>query len=119
MELIHENIILADRVHYFKDFFNKARGLRFSPRLKKGHAIILAGTTESQIETIVDMLFVFFPIDIIWTDHHQMVVDLRIGVKPFTPLLIPRKAAQYVIELPANTAMRVRIGDKISFELNE
>ncbi len=119
MELIHHHTILADKVRYLKDFFNKARGLRFTKRLRPGQAIILAGNTESQLVTMIDMLFVFFSIDIIWLNKEKTVVDVRNNVKPFTPLLLPKKAAQYVIELPAGTARSIAIGDKIRFGLNE
>ena len=42
-------------------------------------------------------------------------MDKREGVRSFTPLIIPGKAAKYVIELPKKTAQYVRVGDIVEF----
>ena len=119
MEIIHKNVILADKVKYYDNIFNKGRGLRFSRRLSDGEALILAGDTESRIDTAIDMLFVFFPIDVLWLNKNKKVVDVRTNIKPFTPLAVPKEAAMYVIEMPYGMARGIRIGDKISFDISE
>lgn len=62
------------------------------------------------METTIHMLFVFFPIDVVWLDKNKKVVDKRENVKPFTPWITPGKAAKYVIELPRNTARHINKG---------
>lgn len=115
MEVIHKNIIIADDVKYYDNLFQRTRGLRFSKKLKAGQAVILAAKHESQIESTIDMFFVFFPIDIIWLDKDKKVVDIRKNVLPFTPIIIPKAAAQYVIELPKGMGRKIQIGDAITF----
>ena len=118
-EILIDNIILADNVKVCKDIFSRSKGLRFSKRLKKGQAILLIATEESIFETIIDMFFVFFSIDIIWLDKNKRVVDIRRNVKPFSPLIMPLKPAKYVIELPKNASKHVKINDVIKFNLEQ
>lgn len=115
MEVIHNNVIIADEVKFYDDLFNRTKGLRFAKKLKPGQAVILAAAHESQLESAIDMFFVFFPIDVIWLDSDKKVVDVRTNVLPFTPIVVPRMAAQFVIELPRGMARNIKIGNKISF----
>ncbi len=115
MEIIHSNVILADKVKYYSDIFSRSKGLRFARPLRKGQAIILAAEEESLMETTIDMFFVFFPIDVLWLDKDKIVVDIKRNVKPFTPLVIPRKPAKYVIELKKGVTKNIKLGDKIEF----
>ena len=119
MEIIHNNVIIADQVRYYDDFFAKSKGLRFSKKIKPGEAVVLAANEESQIETMIDMLFVFFSIDVIWLNQNKEVVDVRRTVRPFTPIIFPRKAAMYVVELPNGMAKNIKIGEKINFGITE
>jgi len=92
-----------------------AWGLKFSRKLRKGRGLVLVANEESRLGTAIDMLFVFFPIDVLWVDSRKRVVDVRRRVKPFTPLAIPKKAARYVVELPAGTARHIKPGNQIKF----
>lgn len=115
MEIIHNNVILADKVKYYTDIFSRSKGLRFAKPLRTGQAIILAASEESTMETTIDMFFVFFPIDVLWLDKEKEVVDIKRNVKPFTPVVIPRKPAKYVLELKKGVTNNIIVGDKIEF----
>jgi len=115
IELINKGVILADKVKINKDILSKMRGLMFSKPLKKGEALVLVSDEEGIFETTLHMFFVFFSIDILWLDKEYTVVDKREGVRSFTPLIVPCRAAKYVIELPKKTAQYVRIGDVVEF----
>lgn len=71
----------------------------FSKRLRKGEGVILINSEESIVNTAIHTFFVFFPIDVIWLDKNRKIVDFRKNVKPFTPLVVPKKAAKYVVEM--------------------
>jgi len=114
-EIIKDNIILADKAKLYEKFFFKARGLMFSMPLKKGKAIILEAEEEGILSTTIHMLFVFFPIDVVWVNIEKKVVDIKKNVMPFTPWLCPKNPAKYVIELPRNTIKHVKIGDALLF----
>lgn len=95
------------------DFFSKLRGLMFSKKLKEGECIILSNDYESRINSAIHMLFVFFPLDVIFLDSEKKVVDVR-KANPFVSLIIPRKRAQHVVEMNAGENL-LKIGDKVSF----
>lgn len=114
-EIINKNIILADKAKYFDNFFFKAKGLMFTRPLRRGHGLILVAPNEGILETTIHMLFVFYPVDIIWLNSEKIVVDIKQKVLPFIPWIIPKEPAKYVVELPINTAKHIRIGDKLDF----
>jgi len=115
MEILHNSVILADKVKFYTDIFSRSKGLRFARPLRKGQAIILAAQQESTMETTIDMFFVFFPIDVLWLSKDKEVVDIKRNVKPFTPMIIPRKPAQYVVELKKGVTNNIKLGDKLHF----
>lgn len=115
MRILHKTIILADDVKQYTNIFSRFKGLRFSKPLKEKQAIILVAEKESITETMIDMIFVFFPIDVLWLDKDKRVVDLRRDIKPFTPLIIPSKPAKYVIELKEGMANNINVGDELKF----
>lgn len=54
------------------------------------------------------MMFVFFPIDILYLDSEKKVVEIKENVKPFTPLIVPSQAAKYILELPSSTIRKTK-----------
>ena len=85
----------------------------FSKPLKKGNAIVLVSPKQGILETTIHMLFVFFPLDIIWLDKNKKVVDIHKNVKPFT-FAAPKKPAKYIIELPCGISSNIKINDEVS-----
>jgi uncharacterized membrane protein (UPF0127 family) len=69
---------------------------------------------ESRVS--LHMVFVFYPIDIMFLDEKKKVVELKQGLRPFG-FYIPKNKARYIIESPYGTIKKskTRIGDKISF----
>ncbi len=115
IEIINKGVILADKVKFNEDLLSKIKGLMFSKKLKKGQALVLVADEEGVFETTLHMFFVFFTIDIVWLDKNYKVVDKRENVRAFTPLIIPKKSAKYVLELPKDTAKYVSVGDVLEF----
>ena len=62
------------------------------------------------------MIFVFFPIDVIYLNKNKKVIEMKSNFRPFT-FYSPKKNAKYVIELPKGTIKKSRtsMGDIISF----
>jgi len=56
---------------------------------------------------MIHMLFVFFPLDVVWLDENMRVVDVQKG-NPFDLLLIPKKKAKYVLELNAGSGIKIK-----------
>jgi uncharacterized protein len=106
--------ILTTKTKNCKTILSKAKGLMFT-RKKTGEGLIFAFNTERRWS--IHMLFVFYPIDVLWLDKNKKVVDLRQKLKPFILSAKPKKESSYIIELPAGTInkTKTKIGDKISF----
>lgn len=115
MKIFHKNNLLADKVKYCTNTFSRTKGLRFSKSLKEKQAIILVAEKESIRETMIDMLFVFFPIDVLWLNKEKKVVDIRRNVKPFTLIVIPKRPAKYIIELKTGMTNNINLGDELKF----
>jgi len=90
---------------------SKARGLMWRIKPK---TLIFYFKKEKIVP--LHMIFVFFPIDVIYLNSKKQIVDLKNNFKPFT-FFTPSKKARYVIELPVNTIKKskTKLGDKISF----
>ena len=95
--------------------FNSFLGLRFRKQLEKDEALVIEVDKESRLDAAIDMLFVFYPIDVIWLDRNKKVVDKR-NVKPFSLLSIPRKPAKYVIEVMQGVGSKFNLNDKVKFK---
>jgi len=89
-------------------FFSKSKGLMFSRKLKNNEALLFEFDREGN--WLIHMFFVFFPIDVVWLDRNMKVVDVKIG-RPFDFLLVPRKKSKYVLELNANSG--IKVSDKL------
>ena len=68
----------------------------------------------------IHMIFMKYPIDVVWVDNNMTVVDLEKQVKPFNPVKVetwriykPKKPTRYVVELGKGKLGTTEIGDKI------
>jgi uncharacterized membrane protein (UPF0127 family) len=82
--------------------FSKARvlnsfGLMFRSKPKENEAIILRLKRESQFFSAIHMLFVFYPIHVIWLNKQNIVVDIK-RCYPFQPFSMPKNPASLIIE---------------------
>ncbi len=102
------NVICVD-AKICKSIFSKAIGLMFS---RKPRALVLILKKEKIAP--LHMFFVFFPIDVLFLDKNNIVVEIKESLKPFA-FYTPKNKAMYVIELPEGTVKRTKtqVGDKI------
>ncbi|MCS6871127.1 MAG: DUF192 domain-containing protein [Anaerolineae bacterium] len=106
-----DEVILA-RAKWCSGFWCKLRGLMFRRSLPESDGLIFVYERESVLETTIHMLFMAFPIAVIWLDAEQRVVDKALA-KPWRLAYAPRRAAQYVIEAHPTLLERVQIGEKL------
>ncbi len=59
------------------------------------------------------MLFVFFPIDVLYLNKNKQVIEVKQNFKPFT-FYTPKVKARYVVELPYRT--HASVGDSVTFK---
>lgn len=88
---------------------SKARGLMFRKR-----PIPLVFEFRKEKINALHMMFVFFPIDIIFLDKDKKIVELKQNLRPFS-FYNPKNKSRYVIELEKGriAESRSEIGDKI------
>jgi len=93
-----------------------AKGLRkvFGLMFSKQKNILLEAEYEGIISSAIHMLFVFFPIDVIWLDKNKTVVDIK-AAYPFQLFLAPKKPAKYILELQKGKGKLFRVGKKLNF----
>ena len=104
---ITRKAILAKQHTLCTSAISKAIGLMFALKPK---ALVFAFSKPARIS--LHMLFVFFPIDVIYLDSKMRVVEIKESFKPFT-FYTPKRKASFVIELPAGSAKGSKLGDII------
>ena len=92
--------------------FSKFVGLMFSANMDK--ALIFEFNDEKKIR--LHMLFVFYPIDVLFLDKEKSVVDMKENFRPFSAYSSKRES-MYAIELPKGIIKKTgtSLGDKIKF----
>lgn len=104
--------VLVKEHRIYGSVWLKALGLMFRLR-HPGYGVLFPFSRPQRVS--IHMLFVFFPLDILWLDGRKRVVALR-TLRPFT-FASPEAMASSVLELPAGTiaTSRTRKGDRILF----
>lgn len=110
IKLVSGKKVITRNVVIYENIFMKFFGLRFSNPLKD-EAVVFVNRRESRINSIVDMFFVGFPLDVLWLDKNMRVVDKAV-MKPFQ-IRKPKQKAMYIIELKKGKADNLNIGDKL------
>ena len=112
---ITRNSTLVKEHRICKSILSHAKGLMFSKEIEN---IGLVFYLDKKKKVDLHMLFVFFPIDIIWLNSKREVVQLKENAKPFTPLIKSNVLAKYILELPKKTIEKSRtsLNDQILFK---
>ncbi|MGC9349047.1 MAG: DUF192 domain-containing protein, partial [Anaerolineae bacterium] len=106
------------RVRRCDTFVCRLRGLTFRRELPEGEGLLFVEPRESRLGTAIHMLFVFFPIGVVWLNAEGIVVD-RVVAYPFRPFYAPSAPASYFLEGPPALVDWVSEGEKLRLELVE
>ena len=101
------------KIKYCNSNLSKFIGLRFSKKLSKDEVLLIINNEEGIFNSCIDMLFVFFPIEVFWLDKNKVIVD-KARLRPFSLIRFPRKPAKYILEALPST-INTAIGSKINF----
>lgn len=107
--------VVALRVVECDTLLTKARGLMFRRTLPPDEVYVFVADRESIALTAIHMLFVFFPIAVLWLNDAYEVVDLTLA-RPFRFYYAPRRPARYFIEGDPLLLDRVRVGDRLDWD---
>ena len=107
-----KNTEISANAGILNDAFSQAVGLMFSKN--KESALIFKFNREKIVA--LHMLFVFYPIDVLFLNKNKIVVDKKENFRPFAFHASKRKA-MYAIEIPNGTIKKTKTeaGDKINF----
>jgi uncharacterized protein len=104
--------IICNKVILRKTSLSQGIGLTFHKRIHdEAHVFIF----RKPRKVALTMMFVFFPIDVLYLDKNMKIVEIKENFRPFAEYF-PRNESAYVIELPVGTVRgkKLRIGEKMS-----
>ena len=98
-----------------RSIFERARGIMFRRRFEK--PLLFIFPRVSRLGSAIHSFFVFVEFDAVFLDEEKKVVDIRQSIKPFTPVIIPRAPAKFLIEAPAGWVAKsgLKTGEIIEF----
>jgi len=110
------NKLIASKIMLCNTPVKKGTGLMFRSKNSVKNTAWLFPFKNSR-KVSVTMFFVFFPIDVIFLDKNNKIIELKENFKPFTNYICVNKIFSF-IELECGTIKKnkLNIGDKISFD---
>lgn len=81
------------------NLFWTVRGLMFTKR-EKARALLLFNFKKPR-RMKIHSFFVFFPFITIWLDDKNRVIEFKV-IKPWNPLVLPKKEFSRLLEIPLN-----------------
>ncbi|MBI2664983.1 DUF192 domain-containing protein [Candidatus Woesearchaeota archaeon] len=106
------NKVIAAKSKAAYSLLSRSIGLMFSK--PSNSALIIKFRAEKRIS--LHMMFVFYPIDVLFVSRNREVVDIKENFRPFERFA-SRKNALYAIEVPSGTVResRTKVGHRIEF----
>jgi uncharacterized membrane protein (UPF0127 family) len=101
------------RARWCVSFRCRLAGLMFCRSLAPGRGLLLVQTRASRADSAIHMLFVFFPIGVVWLDEERRVVDRKLA-RPWR-LYWPGQGASYILEGDPGLVECLAIGEKVVF----
>ena len=94
-KISYKNKIIASKIVYCNTLFKKGSGLMFrSKHSVKNTAWFFSFKNPQRIS--VTMFFVFFPIDIVFLDKNNKIIEIKENFKPFTNYTCNTKAFAFI-----------------------
>lgn len=107
-----KKFVIIKKAKLCREVFCKAFGFMFRFR-KPDYALVFVFRSERRAD--LHMLFVFFPIDVLFLDKNKKIIDIKKKFKPFS-YYAPKAHAKYVIEVPVGRLNKTGVGDRIDFD---
>ncbi|WP_406660107.1 DUF192 domain-containing protein [Methanolobus sp. ZRKC3] len=106
---------IATDIEFACSIFKQAQGLMFRKSIPDDYAMIFVLKKKSKVS--LHMLFVNFPIDVIFLDEKKNVVKTSV-LRPWIGTCSSDSKVKYIIETNPGTVKKrgIKNGDSISFE---
>ncbi len=111
---LSRNSVLCEKVRFARSSFERFKGLMFERESNFDYALVFELPFESRLGASIHMLFVFFPIDVVYLDSDKRVVDV-VSAEPWGFNYTPRKPAKFFVELRRGLGKKVSVGDFLSW----
>ena len=108
---ITKGTVLSRNYIFCSSLLSKARGMMFRKR-----PVSMIFDFRKEKMNPLHMIFVFFPIDIIFLDKAKRIIEIKEELKPFA-FYNPKNKSRYIVELEKGTIAesRSKVGDIVSF----
>ena len=110
-----DGVAVPLRVRRCSTFLCRLRGLMFRSHLPEDEGLLFLLDSEGRLDASIHMLFVFFPIGVVWLREGFEVVDTVIA-RPFRPVYLPKAPASAFLEGPPALVEWLRVGDHVTFQ---
>lgn len=107
---------IIDSVHVADSAWKKFRGLMFEKKKRFDYVLIFDFGRETTWGASIHMLFVFFPISLVYLNEKKYVVDIKQSIQPWTVNYTPKKQARYLVELPPENGKKISLGDELNWK---
>ncbi len=115
-------LVLCEEAEIAESWWKKSKGLMFREKIGDGEGFLMCFNREDKHG--VWMLFMKFPIDLVFIDSKNRVADLVEDFRPISWNLKtwvvkkPRKAVKYILELRSGAIKktRIKIGDVLEIK---
>jgi len=111
-----KKVVMA-RARLAETHWQKLKGLMFEDLRNFDYALVFKLPKESVANATIHMLFVFFPIDVVYLDRNKKVVDLAREVQPFSLGYSPKKPSKFFVELPAGKSSGIKVGHELEWKI--
>ena len=111
-----KNAEVINNVKIVNTHWKKMKGLMFEDVKKFDYALVFDLGRDARKSASIHMMFVFFPIDVVYLDKDKKVVDVIKSLKPFTPNYTPKERSRYFVELPKGKSSGIEIGDILEWK---
>ena len=118
MPLKCEGKVILSKVKIADSSYKRFKGLMFEKKENFDYALVFELPRESRIGASVHMMFVFFPIGIVFLDSKKRVVDKAI-LNPWKLNYTPKKRSKYFVELPPEKEKLFSIGNILTWNQNQ
>lgn len=107
--------VIASDVEFAEDIVSQTRGLMLRKGIGQRYALVFVLSTPRSVS--VHMLFVFFPIDVLFLNVEKEILS-TVSLLPWIGFTRSPGKAKYIIEMPAGSIERYNLqpGEKITFE---
>lgn len=105
MEIKCKGNVIIDNAKLVVNEFKQSMGLRFFRPLKDNEALVFV--LSKPRKAMVDMLFVFYKIDILWLDSDKRIIHMQKNALPFC-FYVPKNKSKYIIEMKKGSINRFK-----------